>query len=96
MTGDLVTAKDAATMGLINYAVPADELDEKVNTIVKKIMDNSYEAVCFSKMSVNIGLKQLVNGVLDSSLGFELLSQTKPDFKEGFTAFKERRKPIFE
>lgn len=96
MTGDLLTARDAAAMGLINYAVPAEELDEKVNSIVKKIMNNSYEAVCFSKMSVNIGLKHLVNGVLHSSLGFELLTQTKPDFKEGYMAFKERRKPVFE
>lgn len=95
LTGDAITAKDAVSMGLINHAVPAEELDERVQKIAKKILNNSYEAVCFTKMSVNIGLKRLVSGVLDTSLGLELLSQTKDDFREGVKAFRERRKPVF-
>ena len=36
MTGDLMTASQAAEWGLINHAVPAAELDEKVNAFAEK------------------------------------------------------------
>ncbi|MEM8634623.1 MAG: enoyl-CoA hydratase/isomerase family protein, partial [Pseudomonadota bacterium] len=37
MTGDLLTAAEAKELGLINYAVPADQLDKKVAELIAKL-----------------------------------------------------------
>ena len=40
LTGDMVPAPKAEAMGLINYAVPTDQLDAKVAEIAQKILGN--------------------------------------------------------
>ena len=57
MTGDMMRASDAAAMGLINHAVPADQLDAKVDEIVKKLQGNPRWAVRWTKTAVNLFLR---------------------------------------
>jgi len=40
MSGEMLTATRAAEMGLVNYAVPAAQLDSKVAEVVNKILAN--------------------------------------------------------
>lgn len=95
MTGDIITAEDAARMGLINRAVPADQLDQEVNRMVEKLLRGSQSAVRWTKLSVNIGLKQLAVSIIDASLGYEVASSMMADHREGLAAFAEKRFPQF-
>lgn len=95
MTGDLVTAADAARIGLINHMVPADELDAVVEAFARRLAKGATQAIRWTKMSVNIGLKQLASSILDTSLAYEALSNASDDHAEAIRAFREDREPVF-
>lgn len=95
LTGDLMTAAEAASMGLINHAVPADELDAKVAAFADRLANGATKAIRWTKMSVNIGLRDLATKIMDASLAYEALSNITPDHAEAVRAFAEKRAPVF-
>ena len=89
-------APEAARLGLINYAVKAEELDATVDRFVDKILAASQAAVGYTKLAINLPLRQCVHSVLEMSLAFEGLTMLQnADLKEGIKAFGERRAPNF-
>lgn len=95
MTGDVLTATEAARIGLINHAVPAAELDERVKEFADKLASGPTKAIRWSKVSANIGLKQLAHSIMDTSLSYEWLSSLSADHREAVNAFCDKRKPVF-
>jgi len=70
-TAEMVTAKEAAQIGLVNSAVPAEKLVETVQELAKKIMDNSLDTVAVIKHLYNQGMK----GTLEEGLELEAASK---------------------
>ncbi len=95
LTGDMLRADQAAAMGLINYAVPADELDGKVAELAKRILANPRWAVRWTKTAVNLPLREIANRVSDAALAYEIASNRTADRQEAVTAFVERRSPQY-
>jgi len=95
MTGEMLPAARAAEIGLINYAVPADQLDSKVAEVVGKILANPRWAVRWTKTATNIPLKMLANQISDAAIAYETLSNLTTDRREAVAAFVEKRKPTF-
>lgn len=95
MTGRLMTAVEAARIGLINHAVPAADLDARVYDLAEELLAGSQVAVRTTKMAVNIGLKQLAASIMDACLAFEGISNASPDHQEAVRAFAQKRKPNF-
>jgi enoyl-CoA hydratase len=93
LTGDMIPAPEAARMGLINHAVPAEGLDAKVAEIAGKILGNPRHAVRWSKVVTNQPLKQLAIQSMDASIAYETLSNMTADRAEAVAAMRERRKP---
>lgn len=93
LTGDLLTAVEAARIGLINHAVPATELDAKVAAIAAKILANPRWAVRWTKVVANQPLKQLAVQSMDASIPYEALSNLTADRAEAVAALRERRPP---
>ncbi len=95
MTGKLMSAAEAARIGLINHAVPATELDAQVRDFADHLAAGAIKAIKWTKMSVNIGLKQLASSIMDASLAYEAMSNVTVDHQEAVHAFREKRKPLF-
>ncbi len=95
MTGDMISAKDAAAMGLINHAVPADQLDAKVDEIVGKLLANPRWAVRWTKTAVNLTLRDIATRVSDAAIAYEMLTNMTADRQEAVKSFVERRKPDY-
>ncbi len=95
LTGDLLSAKEAAAMGLINHAVPADQLDAKTAEVVGKILANPRWAVRWTKTAVNIALRDLANKISDAAIAYEMISNMTADRQEAVSAFVEKRAPRF-
>ena len=93
--GDAITGEDAAKIGLINRAVPAEDLDRTVDEYAQRLAGGAARAVQWTKLSVNIGLKQLATCILDASLAYEALSNVTKDHQEALHAFREKRAPRF-
>jgi enoyl-CoA hydratase len=95
LTGDLMTATQAAQMGLINHVIPADQLDARVDAFADRLAAGATKAIRWTKMSVNIGLRDLATSIMDASLAYEALSNATPDHQEAVRAFAEKRPPVF-
>jgi enoyl-CoA hydratase len=96
MRGHLVNGADAAKMGLVNYAVPPEEVLAKAKDIAQELADGPTWAIRWSKLSVNKWLKDQVNLILDASLAYEMVTFTTEDHKEAARAFVEKRKPKYQ
>lgn len=94
-TGDHIGADEAERIGLVNRAVPAQQLMAEAQRLAKRIARQGPIAVGRAKAAIN----QTLQTDLDTGLAFELdaVAQTfeTEDQKEGMTAFLERRKPEF-
>ena len=95
MTGDPVEAKRAEAVGLINYCLPDDELDDFVDALAHKLSAGAPLAISYTKMAVNLMLKQMTGGAFETSLAYDQLTLFTDDHKEGARAFLEKRKPDF-
>ncbi len=95
LTGDMLPASEAAAIGLINHAVPASELDAKVDELVGKILGNPRWAVRWTKTAVNLPLRDIANRVMDAAIAYEINSNSTSDRQEAVNAFVEKRAPNF-
>jgi len=93
MTGDMLTAAEAKELGLINYCVPADQLDTKVQELVDKLQANPRWAVRWTKTVSNIPLRALAAQIMDAAIGWEAVSNFHSDRKEAVAAMREKRPP---
>lgn len=94
-TGDAILAPEAERIGLINHAVPADQLDAAVEQYVQKVLATPARAVQWTKAAINVGLKQLAHSMMDASIAYEALSNMTHDHREAMDAIRDKRKPQF-
>jgi enoyl-CoA hydratase len=95
MTGRPILSEDAERMGLINRVVPREELDKAVNDLADELSNGATRAIQWTKLSINIGLKQLAHAVMDASVAYEALSNVTSDHREAVRALREKRPPNF-
>ncbi|MEM9172233.1 MAG: enoyl-CoA hydratase-related protein [Pseudomonadota bacterium] len=95
LTGDLLSAAEAQALGLINYALPSNELDAKVDQLISKLQGNPKMAVRWTKSIVNVPLRALAAQLMDASVGWEAVSNSLDDRKEAVAAFRQKRSPTF-
>ncbi len=95
MLGDTITGADAARIGLVNYALPTEQVLPKARELVQRLADGPTWAIRWSKLAVNKWLKQQANLIMDAGLAYEALTLTTQDHKEAVKAMIEKRKPNF-
>lgn len=89
LTGDLIPAPRAAQMGLINHAVPADELDERVDAFCDRLADGAVQAIRWTKTTMNLELKRIAHAVMDPGIAYESLSVRSDEHRRAVAAMRE-------
>jgi enoyl-CoA hydratase len=94
MTAGMIPAEEAKACGLVNHVTTQEELLPLAEKIAGKIMRNSMVAISAAIKAVNANYTDGVNGYEVEIDGFGKAFGTE-DFKEGTTAFLEKRKADF-
>jgi enoyl-CoA hydratase len=94
MTGDIIDAKEAYRIGLVNHVVPADQLIAKCEEILEKVKAKAPMAITSVIRCVNAFFEKRVDGNNLEISEFGNFFGTE-DFKEGTRAFLEKRKADF-
>jgi cyclohexa-1,5-dienecarbonyl-CoA hydratase len=94
LTGELIEAAEAARLGLVNYLLPGNELEQKASEIVSKFRSLSAAALALAREAIDLGRQRTLDSALKEveSLYLNELMKTH-DASEGINAFIEKRKP---
>ena len=95
MRGHMINGAEAYRIGMVNYAVPQDQVMSRAMELAQELADGPTYAIRWSKLAVNKWLKQQANLILDASLAYEMVTFTTEDHREAARSFVEKRKPNF-
>lgn len=95
LTGEMISADQAVSFGLVSGVVPRAQLMPKAKELLRKVTKNGPVAVQLALESIYRALDGSTSEALDhESALFGMLASTT-DMKEGIAAFLEKRKPEF-
>jgi enoyl-CoA hydratase len=94
LTAGIISAEDAYRLGLVNHVLPQAEFLDFTKALAQRIMKNSPIAIAKAIEAVNANYVSSVNGFDVEISNFGTCFATD-DFKEGTTAFLEKRKAEF-
>jgi len=95
LTGELLRAGDEAARPIVNYAVPAAELDTKLDWLLERLIDKSPTGIRLGKQALAKVREMSTDHALEyAQFMLANLARTQ-DAKEGFAAFIQKRSPLW-
>ncbi|ARR54751.1 enoyl-CoA hydratase [Rhizorhabdus wittichii DC-6] len=95
-TGEALTGRDAAEIGLIHKALPEAELAAAVAAYADKLAALPFQALSATKVSINMALCRQANADVDSHVRLETRAMMSNDHREALLAMIEKREPRFD
>ena len=95
MLGDKLTSDDMARLNLVNDVVSTDELDATVLALATRLSQLPGKALASMKHMINTHAYMGLNEALDMEVNQQTMLAKTDDFKEGISAFMEKRKPVY-
>lgn len=96
MTGRLFDATEAASMGLVSAAVPADDLDDEVDDLLATLGEKPTETLALTKRAFRENLGRPLGEALEREAYLQAIAYGTDAHEEGVSAFLEDRRPEFE
>ncbi len=95
LTGEIIDAKTAFAIGLVNHVVPADHLEVKTMEMASRIADKGPIALKLAKEAVKLASRSTLDEGLRREVDLFALCFSSEDKDEGVKAFMEKRQPVF-
>jgi methylglutaconyl-CoA hydratase len=96
LTGRIFDAAEAHHLGLVNEIVAPEELMQRAHALAEVLVANSPQALMATKRLMAAQQKAWLDAAVAHALEANALSRQTEDFREGVTAFLEKRKPVWE
>jgi 2-(1,2-epoxy-1,2-dihydrophenyl)acetyl-CoA isomerase len=90
-----VTAQEAKDLGIVYKVVPAEDLDAAVNELAGRYASGPTKSFAITKRMLNKAYSSTLNEMLQQEYYGQEMAGRSEDYKEGVTAFIEKRKPNF-
>jgi len=96
-TAKPISAERAERFGIVNYLVPADEIDDFTLAIARDITENAPLSISVMKEQLRMlaGAHPMSPRRFERVQGLRRVVYDSDDYEEGIRAFKEKRKPKF-
>lgn len=94
-SGRFVTGAEAASLGFVLEALPADAVQSRAVELAATFATAPTLALAQMKRQFDAHPGQTLNDALDFEAAIQALMTNSDDFREGTTAFKEKRKPAY-
>ena len=95
LSGEIIDAKTAYAIGLVNHVVPPDQLEAKTLEIANRIAEKGPIALRLAKEAVKLASRSNLDEGLKREVDLFALCFATEDKNEGVKAFLEKRKPEF-
>jgi 2-(1,2-epoxy-1,2-dihydrophenyl)acetyl-CoA isomerase len=90
-----VPAEEAARLGMIYKCVPAADLDAEVQKLTDYYKSAPTKAIGLIKKMLNRSYETSLDDMLEWERQYQQIAGSSEDYKEGTTAFAEKRKAVF-
>lgn len=94
-TGDMIDAREALRLGLVNSVVPLGQLESEANALAQKIAHGPDIAIRAVKQLLFGSAKEELMKALEHEVQEQMKCFASEDCAEGIQAFHEKRKPCF-
>lgn len=94
-TGDMIDAREAERIGMINRVVPPERLEEESFSLATRLVNGPGQSYAMIKAALNRWPDNL-ESFFEMESTMQAVAFSSEDFDEGRRAFLEKRKPIFQ
>ena len=95
LSGRILDAEQACEIGLVNEVAPQERLLERARELATELLDASPTSLIYTKRLLRELFKEQLDRDLDLALQENARIRSTADFREGLTAFLEKRKPVW-
>lgn len=93
LTGRIVGAEEAVALGLVTRIVPEPELLHEARALAARLLRNSPAAMEATKRLMSSYSEHFLRDGIEAAILASVAARTNPDFREGVSAFLEKRDP---
>jgi enoyl-CoA hydratase/carnithine racemase len=91
LTGELIDAAEALRIGLVDWVVPDEKLDETVQSVIASVLKGSSTAQAFSKKLVTAAFESDFDSAFSKYLGYQERSLRSDDHKQAMAEYRNRK-----
>ena len=95
LTGRIISAEEAARMGLVNEIVPPEKLMARARELAALLLENSPASLRATKKLLNDHAHAELDAQIEAAVRENAAVRMTADFREGVTSFLEKRKPVW-
>ena len=95
LSGEMIDANTALSLGLVNHVFAPDELESKTMEMANKIAEKAPIALQMAKEAVKLASRSNLDEGMRREVDLFAICFSTEDKEEGVAAFLEKRKPVF-
>lgn len=94
-SADAVGAQEAYELGMLNKVLPDDQVLSHTQELAARLVCGPARTIALIKRAVNQAHELPLERVLELEANYQTIASRDPDFKEGVSAFQQKRAPRF-